>query len=146
MSAPELPDLCHRDSIICVTSTKEDFMKRLYLSLLSILVLAGCASSRSESEIANGVAGDTVQSICFTRNINSWQPYSSDSLIVRRGLNDYFRLVLAGSCELDRAFNAVAIQSRDGICLSVGDRVNIPEDFGGSCTITHIENWIIPAD
>lgn len=122
-------------------------MKKFYLLLSGLLILAACTSSRTGDDlIASGVADESVRSICFTRGINSWQPYSQDSLIVRRGLNDYFRLEVAGACELDRAFNSIALISRGGSCLNVGDRIEVPNDFGGSCTIRRIETWIIPAE
>jgi len=121
-------------------------MSKFNLLFFALLLLAGCTSSRTESLVMQGVAGDPVQSICFTRSINSWQPYSRDSLILRRGLNDYFRLQVSGSCELDRAFNSIAVISRGGSCLNVGDRIDVPDDFGGSCTIRKIETWIVPEE
>lgn len=125
--------------------------KRLcqHLVLLIVgLVLVACQSSEEirSSAIERGQAGEQVDRICFTRQIDSWQRLDERSIVVRRGMNDYYRLELMGACDPRDAFVAIQLESRSGMCLSQGDRVRFDRDRSGlSCSIRRIHEWI-PAE
>lgn len=105
-------------------------------------LLTACASSERADDIRNGVAGDEVNSICFTRQINSWQEFDDRSIILERGRNDYYKVDLAGSCMPRDAFVGLQFHSRSGICLNVGDEIDFPDDRAPSCTIRRIHEWL----
>jgi len=117
---------------------------RLGILLPLALLLAACAGNREgrEEAIAQGTPGRSVQSICFVRQIESWQPLSEQTIIVERAVNDYYRLDLIGACEPELTYNTIQFESRSGICLTTGDEIDFPGDFAPACTIQSIDTWI----
>ena len=126
--------------------------KRLCQGLVLLilgLVMVACQSSDEtrSSAIERGQAGEQVDRICFTRQIDSWQRLDDRSIVVRRGMNEYYRLELMGACDPRDAFVAIQLESRSGICLSQGDRVRFDRDRAGlSCSIRRIHEWIPAGD
>ncbi len=117
---------------------------RIVVVMLSMTIVSACASSvpSRDNALAEGTRGETVQSVCFTRQINSWYPLSDEAIIVQRGLDEYFRLQLIGLCEPDEAFSSVNLRTRSGACVSPGDQIEIPGDYAPECTIQRIDSWI----
>jgi hypothetical protein len=118
-------------------------MKLVYLLLLStlLLVLGSCQSSGRSQAIINGMAGETVSSVCFARSIRNWHPFDNSSIIVREGRDNYYKLNLVGACNANDAFTQIQLESRGGICLSAGDQVRFDRDPGMACSITSIQRW-----
>lgn len=106
----------------------------------------GPATEGGLTDSRHGVAGDEVASICFNREISSWQELTRDSIVLERGLDDYYRVELAGPCEPRDAFLSLRVESRDGICLGTGDEIDFPDDNAPSCTIRRINEWIPTED
>lgn len=106
----------------------------------AILTLAACSSS-GPSAVQRGTAGEEVSSLCFARQVDSWQPLSRDSILLKKGVNDYYRVQLAGVCDPQRAGLRLVTQARSGICLGSGDQIDFEGDFATSCTITQINAW-----
>ncbi len=108
------------------------------------LVLAACASSESsrETAIMNGMLGEEVNSLCFTRDIRSWHEFDRQSIILEARRDDYYKVDLAGVCDARNAFMQVEVVSRTGVCLGPGDQIRFDHDIGGaSCTIRDIHRW-----
>ncbi|MCB1669632.1 MAG: DUF6491 family protein [Gammaproteobacteria bacterium] len=114
----------------------------LILALIPFLTACAGSQDRREQAIALGEPGRSVQSICFVRQIESWQPLSEEAIVIERAINDYYRLNLIGACEPDLAFNTLQFESRSGICLNPGDEIEFPGSFSPSCTISSIDTWI----
>ncbi|HLT64014.1 MAG TPA: DUF6491 family protein, partial [Pseudohongiella sp.] len=93
--------------------------------------------------IINGMQGERVNSLCFSRSINSWHELSPSSVILRVNRNDYYRVDLIGTCRPENAFSTISIQSRNGMCLAAGDTISFDNDFAAdSCSVTNIYHWI----
>lgn len=115
---------------------------RLLLMLITTTsILTSCQSSSRTQAILDGMAGETVSSICFTRGIRNWHPFDDTSIIVREGVNNYYKLNLIGACNARDAFMQIQIESRGGICLTDGDRISFDRDPGMSCSIGSIQRW-----
>lgn len=120
------------------------------LAVMGATALAGCQTAeqyadrenRLQAEIA-ARQGAEVNQICFTRSIDGWRELGDDALLVREGIDDWYKLDLAGVCAPDWAFNAIAIETRTGSsCLTRGDHVTIPNSpLDGRCTIMSIHEW-----
>jgi hypothetical protein len=121
-------------------------MHKTTLSTVCLTVLlAGCQSPGRTSPVANGTQGPEVSSICFTRQIDSWQPFGDSGFILRRGMNDYFLVEVAGTCRVRDAFAGIQLNARTGTCLTVGDTIRFRNDQGLPCSISDIYEWH-PAD
>lgn len=110
------------------------------------LIAIGCSTtegSRTDVE-ADPRLGETVSQICFTSQIRNWRPHDDRSIIVRKSINEEYRLELAGCCDPEEAFMSVGLISRvgGGLCLGRGDRlVTDARPSGGDCLITRINEW-----
>jgi hypothetical protein len=127
-------------------------MKPLYLFVAVAAMLAGCQTSvesaaRQDDEIARLVAarqGAEVDRICFTSNINGWSELGRDAILLERGVNDWFKVDLTGTCDPEWAFNTIAISSRPAgsSCLTRGDRIHTDDrDIPGVCYVQSIYEW-----
>ncbi len=129
---------------------------RILGSLFAIL-LAGCAAS-AEGDAADGndidaeIAarqGEEVDRVCFARSINGWRSLGRRSILIEKGVNDWYKLDLIGTCDPQWAFDAIAIRTRPAgaSCLRRGDRIDTPDrSVSGSCAITKIYRWNEAAD
>ncbi|WP_425408042.1 DUF6491 family protein [Hyphococcus sp.] len=92
--------------------------------------------------------GEEVSSICFQNSINGWRAIEGedDVVLLERGVNNWYRVELAGACDsrLFRSALSIGIDSSPaGSCVRRGD-VIIVEDtpgFSRRCTITEINEW-----
>lgn len=93
--------------------------------------------------------GKDVSEICFSSQIRNWRANDDSSVIVEKGMNEEYKLVLAGTCQPERAFSSIGLISRvgGGSCLSTGDRlVTDASHDHGACTILRIYEWRKDAD
>lgn len=107
----------------------------------SLLILTSCTSS-GPSAVQRGSPGEELNSICFNRQINGWQPLNRNAIILEKGLNDYYRVTLNGGCDAEHSGLSIATKSRTGICLQEGDEIDFEGDFYPSCRIDQINAWI----
>ncbi len=127
----------------------------IIFSTVAALWLAGCAAtddqetkqgSRAEALEAEIKAkqGEPVRRVCFTRSINGWRALGRKSLLLSKGVNDWYKLDLVGTCDPKWAFDTIAIQTRPAgaSCLTRGDRIATPDRaVSGNCVITDIYRW-----
>ena len=89
-------------------------------------LLAACATpgekdaSMSENWMEDPRLGEEVNRICFASNIDSFSRATDRTVILERGVNDYFLVETFGTClDLDRA-QSIGIDSFSS-CLTRGD-------------------------
>ena len=120
-------------------------------ALIGAGLLAACASTdyakqedaQRQAEIA-ARQGASVSQVCFTRNIDSWRALGRNAVLIRKGLRDWYKLDLVGTCEPEWAILAIGIRSPAGSsCISRGDRVDTfsREPVSTTCMITDIHIW-----
>ncbi len=124
---------------------------KIFLTLAATAVaLAGCQSAGNQTqtrqELAAEIAakqGPEVSEICFIRNIDGWRELGRKSLLLGRGVNDWFQVELTGTCDPQFAFDAITLESRPATsCLGRGDKINTPDSaVSGSCFISRIYEW-----
>lgn len=120
------------------------------------LLLSGCATadgiSKSDeiAELLSDVrVGESVDRVCFTRGISSFSDATDHSIVVRRGVNQEFLLLLR-SCPFLYQAQSVGLDPRSS-CLRENDRIFISQSvfeqrtpgLGGSnpCYIDAIYDW-----
>jgi hypothetical protein len=128
-------------------------MKPQIFTVAAVALLASACQSSAESvaqredEIARLVAarqGAEVDRICFTSSINGWSPLGRNALLLERGVNDWFKVDLTGTCDPEWAFNAIAISTRPAgsSCLTRGDRIHTDDrTIPGTCYVDKIYEW-----
>ncbi len=127
-------------------------MKPLILTAAAALLAAGCQSSvesaaRQDDEIARQVAarqGAEVDRICFAQNINGWSPLGREAVLLERGVNDWYKVELTGTCDPEWAFTTIAVSTRPAgsSCLSRGDRIQTDDPtIPGVCYVQSIYEW-----
>ncbi len=85
--------------------------------------------------------------MCFARGIDGWRPLGPGSILVRRGIDDWYKLELGGFCR-SRELDAIAFDTGRGrSCIERGDRV-ATSDFArvSSCMVSAIHAWSEPMD
>ena len=107
-------------------------MKRL--ALLIAVALSACASDPRLSDVEQLAAtlndprlGERQTSVCFTRGFNGFRDETDDTVVVTRGVDEDYLLVMRYCPQLDRAR---AIGFPDGIgstCLRENDRLLVSE-------------------
>lgn len=121
------------------------------IALAGAATLAGCQTAedyaereaRLQAEI-DARQGPEASQVCFTRSINGWRALGDDAVLVRARVDDWYKLDLAGTCDPEMAFNAIALETRPAgsSCVSRGDRISTPDaPVGGQCVITRIHEW-----
>jgi Family of unknown function (DUF6491) len=88
--------------------------------------------------------GKEVDNICFTRDIHGWRELGDHAVLVEKGVNDWYKLDLTGTCRPDWAFNTIALRTRPSgsLCLTRGDTVATYTLPGGeTCFINAIHQW-----
>ena len=131
-------------------------MRLLALLTVSAAALAAAAcqspeaaerAAQNQAELDRLIAvrqGPEVDRICFSGQINSWSELSRDSILLRRGVNDWYKVDLNGTCNPQWAFNSIALASRPSgtSCITPGDRITTDEpEIGGVCLIDAIYEW-----
>ncbi len=113
-------------------------------------LVAGCAAVPSAEEREARLAaeiearqGEQIDRICFSRSIDSWREFGDDDVLVREGVNDWYRLELSGTCDPGLALTTIGLRTSGGSsCLHRGDRVvTNTNGFPGRCFITAIYEW-----
>jgi len=114
-------------------------------------MLAACMTApegrRDQATLDAEVAarqGEQVDRICFTREIDGWRALGEDAVLLEKGVNDWYKLDLAGTCEPEWAFETIALRTRPAgsLCVSEGDAIQtlgMPGD--GTCFISAIHEW-----
>lgn len=105
------------------------------------------AEAREEARFAEEIAarqGERVDRICFTRSINGWREFGEDAVLLRKGVDDWYKLDLSGVCDPEWAINAIAVKTRPAgsSCVSRGDEIKtFDQPIDGTCFITAIYEW-----
>ena len=131
--------------------------KAFLFAATAALAAAACATPATDGAGAIGGPaelaepdpriGPEVNRICFPRSINSWRVIDGDeAILLRRGVNDLFRVEYTGSCRSSdfRFAETIGIVGRPaGGCLTRGDRLLVegPGNFVNRCLITQINEW-----
>ncbi len=109
---------------------------------------AGADAGPTALQKADPRLGAEVNRICFQRSINSWRTIDGDddAILLRRGVNDLYRVEYTGNCRSSdfRFAQTIGIVGRPaGGCLTPGDRLLVegPGDFVNRCLITQINEW-----
>ena len=133
-------------------------MKAFLFAATAALAAAACATQSTDQSDADSDPaalakadpriGPEVNRICFQRSINSWRTIDGDddAILLRRGVNDLYRVEYTGACSASdfRFAETIGIVGRPaGGCLTRGDRLLVegPGDFVNRCLITQINEW-----
>jgi hypothetical protein len=126
-------------------------MKLAVAVTVAALGVAACQTEEeraaSEAELQQLIAarqGAEVDRICFSQQINGWSPLGRDAVLIRKSVNDWYKLSLSGTCQPEWAFNTIAIRSRPtgSSCLTRGDRLTTDDrTVPGVCFIDAIHEW-----
>jgi hypothetical protein len=117
-----------------------------------IVLLGGCAASREDKPKipleSDPRIGESVDQVCFTRNIRSWDSVDNDrnGVLLKMINRDEYKLKLTPGCNPDWAMVHVAVITRTGSgCYSRGDMIKTDGDVaqgrGSACTIVRINKW-----
>ncbi|MCG8440261.1 MAG: DUF6491 family protein [Caulobacterales bacterium] len=125
-------------------------MKRLALVSAAAAIVAGCQTIAQAPEpdpelaaLVEARQGEEVDRICFTRSINNWRALGRDSLLLEKGVNDWFKVDVSGTCDPKFAFEFIALSPRGGSsCLTRGDRIDTDASPPrGFCLISRMYRW-----
>jgi len=110
---------------------------------LSIACAAMVAASLAAPMAANAASkGDEGRSCFYSRNISSWSPAGKDTVNIRVGVNDYYRLGLLGACPDIDWTQTIGLESRgsDWICSGLDVTVIVPRTTIGPqrCAATNL--------
>jgi hypothetical protein len=111
------------------------------------LIAAACQSTTPSDAMASreiaARQGAEVDRICFVDDITGWRPLGRRSILVKKGLDEWHRLELSGTCSPQWAYDTIATSSRAGSsCLSPGDQVKTFDlTHGSQCWIRSIHAW-----
>lgn len=124
---------------------------------VACLVLLACAAPTSEDDAEEDPledlrVGEEVNRICFTSGINGFSSWDGpNGLLLRRGVNDRFLVLVDGGCFNTENALRVGIDERFGSgCLTRGDRLFVSDrlfpDRGDpfavqSCRVLAIYDW-----
>lgn len=118
------------------------------LAAIAVTALAGAASAADSGKAPDPRIGEEVKSVCFAQTISGWRAIKGEdhAVLLEKGVNDWYRAELAGSCrESDfRSAITIGIESRPaGGCLTRGDAIIVkaPGDFMQRCIITRLAKW-----
>ena len=129
------------------------FVKR-FLAMIALYMVAGVFGAASaEAEERSDVdprLGDTVNRICFARNIDGWRapPDGYDrAVLLERGANNWYLAQLHGGCQ-SRDFRfaglTIGLDTRPrGGCVRRGDAIIVSRGGGFTkrCFIDQINAW-----
>jgi hypothetical protein len=122
----------------------------------AIGAIAGVGPAYSDDEPggADPRLGAAVDRICFSRDINNFQTIDDedDAVLLERGVNDWYKVTLAGACDYNRLrfAQSVAIDERPrGGCVTRGDALVFSDSAFGDfsfpnatrCIIDEIHRW-----
>lgn len=126
----------------------------IFAAAAALLGAAACQTEQSQAARAAADAetqaliaarqGAEVDRLCFTSNINGWNELSRSAILLERGVNDWYKVDLTGTCDPQWAFNAIGIVSRPAgsSCLTRGDRlVTDDQTVPGVCYVDRIYEW-----
>ena len=126
---------------------------------ISIVAAAGfCTAALTSAAFADPQKGaqkpadpalrEEVDSICFASTINGWRSVKGedDTVLLERGVNDWYKVKLSGGCNesLFRSALTIGIDSRPGGgCVSRGDVIVVKDTpgFTRRCMITRMYKW-----
>ena len=108
-------------------------MRHLLPSLA--IALAACASTADPGEptelektLADPRNAGEVDRVCFTRGIDGFRDNKDQTVIVTRGVDDDYLLVLRNCPQLDRA-QSLGVGKTPGSCLRRSDRIIVSESI-----------------
>ena len=124
------------------------------LSVLAVGTLTACVSANVEDAKPRGVAqfdgdarlGEQVDRICFGSGIDGFSDTTRDTVVVQKGVDDFYLIETVGSCFRDSSVNAIGIDGTMG-CVRRSDVLTISSSFfnapsaGMGCTIRSIHKW-----
>lgn len=134
--------------------------KTIMTKLLSCIAAAGFAGAAmmsaafaehhegDETKAADPRLGEKVDRICFASTINGWRSVKGedDTVLLERGVNDWYKVNLAGGCDehLFRSALTIGIDSHPGGgCVTRGDVIIVKDSpgFTRRCMIHSIYKW-----
>ncbi len=127
------------------------------LAIVAAALAAGaCQTSeqgaRAPSAVDARVAaaqGVELDRICFTNALNEWSSLQRSSVLLREGVDDWYKLDLSGQCDAEWAFDKISASAEalGSYCLTPGDKVKTYDlRFGLTCTVRGIHEWREEAD
>lgn len=122
--------------------------RTLGLALGAAIFAAGASAKDTGAAKPDPRIGEEVNKICFAHNINGWKEIDGedDVVLLETGVNNWYRVELAGACPA-RVFKfaqAIGIDERpSGGCVSRGDAIVVEDtgNFTRRCYITKIYEW-----
>ncbi len=134
----------------------KDFVA-LAVVALTVIGSTGAALSgekAADEEKVDPRLGEEVDRICFSRNISGFRTIDDedDAVLLERGVNDWYKVSLAGACNYNRLrfAQSVAIDERPrGGCVTRGDALVFSDSAFGDfsfpnatrCIIVEIYRW-----
>ena len=121
-------------------------MKSVVMSVASaglLLAMAGPAFAGKDEKTVDPRQGEKVNQVCFAGSISGWRENGRRSILINRGVNDWYKLDLAGACDPDWAFGSIGLETWAGSgCISRGDKIHTNDsNIPGTCVITGIYKW-----
>ena len=127
---------------------KTQFLAGAAASCLALCLPAASAALAGEEDKADPRIGDSVNQICFQRNIRNWRAVEGEDNVVllEENLNDWYRVELIGACRYRdlRFTQTIALASRPGGgCVTRGDVIVLLDNSAVErrCTISGIHAW-----
>lgn len=129
--------------------------------ILSSLIVAGltaCASTSDDKQKPRGIAafandarlGEQVDKICFNRNIDGFSDARRDTVVLTKGVSDYYIVEVSGVCSNLRYAQSIAVDSSLS-CVMQGDSLLVSDSAFGlndqtgmgpdRCFIEKIHRW-----
>lgn len=137
--------------------TRGCFILAAAAAAIAALGAAGNAWSGEEAAAekkAGARLGAKVDRICFSRDISNFTTIDDedDAVLLERGVNDWYKVTLAGACNYNRLrfAQSVAIDERPrGGCITPGDALVFSDSAFGDfsfpnatrCIITEMFRW-----
>lgn len=128
----------------------------LVANFIIIGALAACSTTSSKTE--RGISqfkddprlGEQVSSICFKGNIDGFSDAAGNTIVLREGINQHYRVSLSGFCPNLEHAQSLAFERQSG-CVRRGDYILVSEsvfslDDGDGigpdrCFINEIYKW-----
>ena len=109
-------------------------MKSALLPAIVAATLAACATAdrlspaeELEATLSDVRLGERTDRVCFKRGIDGFRDAKDRTVVVRRGVNDDYLLVMRSCPQLDRAQLIGFVDGFSGSCLTRNDRVAVSE-------------------
>jgi len=107
-----------------------------------ILATAGATAGATSGVAADAKKAEPARQCFYQRNITSWHAPDDNTVLLRVGVNDYYKMDMLGPCNgLDFAGESIGIRNRGGsgyICSGLDVQVLVPDRVPGRCDVDKI--------